>query len=175
MLLEALVPHKCVGMIRSVWNNCKEAGWILTHNLAIVVKDHSVAIGVSHASEHIAESKFTGSYHFIGPLALRRVAFSGEEIRQLFGQRELVLRDLLLRSLDESRLEILVERCLGIFQISGCLFKIHIFGGEWLVSVCEMDIHLERQGVELLLNELVARIGSLSPVKSIRIEQMMGS
>jgi len=68
MLLEALIPHEWVSMIRLIGHNTKERSWRLSHNFALLVENLSVTIKVAHTAEHIADGIHAGVHLLFGPL-----------------------------------------------------------------------------------------------------------
>ena len=53
MLVEALVPHEAVSVVRSVWHDGKQSAVSLFDDFA-VLEDHPVTMHVGHAAQHVA-------------------------------------------------------------------------------------------------------------------------
>ena len=73
--------------------------------------------------------------------------------------------------IDEHILESFLEISLSIFDGLCGLLEVHISATEWVISVSEVKVHAEWQGVKLLHDNEVSFVCSLCPVEGIRIKK----
>ena len=73
--------------------------------------------------------------------------------------------------IDEHILESFLVFSLSIFDGLCGLLEVHISATEWVISVSEVKVHAERQGIKLLHDNEVSFVCSLCPVEGIRIKK----
>ena len=73
--------------------------------------------------------------------------------------------------IDEHILEFFLVFSLSIFDGLCGLLEVHISAAEWVISVSEVKVHAEWQGVKLLHDNEVSFVRSLCPVEGVRIKK----
>jgi len=158
VLVESLIPHETTAVVRSIRNTSKQISRLLFYDFAVFI-DHPVTIHVRDRAQHITQGIFGGFPLSFGPV----LSVGLKESRFNFTNTWFV---------NKSLGELVIKFKLSFFKIRLSIDHFRFFRSPSFFPIPKVKVHSERQLIELLHCDQVARKGIIFTIKTCWVEQV---